>query len=217
MALEPVDELLNKQIIELSYVVVNSKRGYRAIKKIIDISLALIGLLIGIPIVIVFSFVIKLESQGPAIYKQERLGKDGKSFIIYKMRSMFIDAENNGPKWADKHDNRITRVGQFIRKARLDEIPQLFNILKGEMSVVGPRPERSHFTYKFNRDIPGFANRLLVKPGLTGLAQVNGGYDITPEEKFRLDMEYIEKMSLIMDFKIIWKTLTIVLTGHGAR
>ena len=217
MALKPVNELLNKQIIELSYVVVNSKRGYRAIKKIIDISLALIGLLIGIPIVIVFSFVIKLESQGPAIYKQERLGKDGKSFIIYKMRSMFIDAENNGPKWADKHDNRITRVGQFIRKARLDEIPQLFNILKGDMSAVGPRPERSYFAYKFNEEISGFSKRLLIKPGLTGWAQVNGGYDLTPEEKLRLDMEYIEKRNLIMDFKIMWMTLIIVLTGYGAR
>lgn len=210
-------ELINKQIIVYSYSVAKPKKIYQIIKRIIDIVLAFFGSLIGIPLLIIFSIIIKLESKGPAIYKQNRMGIYGEMFTIYKMRSMYIDAESNGPKWADKCDNRITKVGQFIRRTRIDEIPQLFNILKGDMSLVGPRPERLCFTHKFNQEISGFTNRLAVKPGLTGWAQVNGGYDITPEEKFRLDMEYIEKMSLIMDFKIIWKTVIIVLTGHGAR
>lgn len=195
----------------------NEKILYKTIKRFLDIFLCLISFVVGIPIVIITCIFVVLESKGNPIYTQERLGKNGQPFKLYKIRSMYIDAEKNGPKWADKNDNRVTRVGKFIRRTRIDEIPQLFNILKGDMNIVGPRPERPVFTFKFEKEIPGFMNRLQVKPGLTGLAQINGGYDITPKEKLKYDLEYIENSSLLMDFKIIFKTILIVFTHKGAR
>ncbi|MEB9429949.1 sugar transferase, partial [Bacillus cereus] len=164
-----------------------------------------------------FSLLIILESPGSPFYLQERLGMNGRKFNVIKLRSMRNDAEKNGAKWAEKNDPRITKIGLFIRKTRIDELPQLFNILKGEMSLVGPRPERPMFTEKFEREIPGFKKRLEVKPGLTGWAQVNGGYEITPREKLRLDIYYINNSSLLLDFKIILKTIKVVCTGDGAR
>ena len=155
---------------------------YNIYSRILDICLSIIGLTIGIPLIIIFAILIKLEDKGPIIYKQERVGKHGKLFNIYKLRSMRMDAEKYGAQWAQVNDPRILNVGRFIRKTRIDEIPQLFNILKGDMSIIGPRPERPLFTMEFNDEIPGFINRLAVKPGLTGWAQVNGGYDITPRE-----------------------------------
>ena len=130
---------------------------------------------------------------------------------------MWCDAEKNGPQWADKNDVRVTNIGKFIRKTRIDELPQLYNILKGDMAIVGPRPERAVFTYEFEKSIPGFTNRLQVKPGLTGLAQVNGGYDLTPSEKLNLDLRYIEERNFRKDLKIILKTVLVVFTGHGSR
>ena len=131
---------------------------------------------------------------------------------------MKTDAEKiGGAQWAEKDDPRITKIGRFIRKTRIDELPQLVNILKGDMSLIGPRPERPELTYEFEQDIPGFIDRLLVKPGLTGWAQVNGGYDITPAEKLVLDLEYINNRSIMLDMKIILKTAKVVLTGDGAR
>lgn len=195
----------------------NEKIFYEAIKRFLDIFLCLIGCVIAIPIVIITCIFVVLESKENPIYTQERLGKGGQSFKLYKIRSMCTDAEKNGPKWADKNDNRVTKVGKFIRKTRIDEIPQLFNILKGDMNIVGPRPERHVFAYKFEQEIPGFMNRLKVKPGLTGLAQINGGYDITPKEKLKYDLEYIKNRNLLMDFKIIFKTALIVFNHQGAR
>ena len=195
----------------------NEKILYETIKRFLDIFLCLISCVIGIPIIIITWIFVVLESRGNPIYEQERLGKNGQSFKLYKIRSMCTDAEKNGPKWADKNDNRVTKVGKFIRKTRIDEIPQLFNILKGDMNIVGPRPERPVFTYEFEKEIPGFMNRLQVKPGLTGLAQINGGYDITPKEKLKYDLEYIENRNLLMDFKIIFKTALIVFNHEGAR
>lgn len=186
-------------------------------QRVLDIVLSVVGLLVGIPLIAIFGILIKLEDNGPITYKQERLGKGGKRFYIYKLRSMRTDAEKFGAQWAEKNDPRITKVGKFIRKTRIDEIPQLFNILKGDMSIIGPRPERPEFTQEFNEEIPGFINRLAVKPGLTGWAQVNGGYDITPQEKLVEDIYYIENRSILLDFKIILKTVKVVLTGHGAR
>ena len=182
-----------------------------------DKLMSLIGVVIALPILLIIALAIKMEDGGPVFYKQERLGKDGKVFWIYKLRSMRIDAEKNGAQWADKDDDRITTVGNFIRKTRLDEIPQLFNILVGDMKLIGPRPERPELANEFYEEIPEFVNRLAIKPGLTGWAQVNGGYDITPKEKVDLDVIYIEKRGLLLDLKIIFKTVAIVFSGDGAR
>jgi lipopolysaccharide/colanic/teichoic acid biosynthesis glycosyltransferase len=130
---------------------------------------------------------------------------------------MYIDAESKGPQWADKDDWRCTRVGRILRKVRLDELPQLWNILRGDMSFVGPRPEREYFYDLFETYIPGFRNRMAVKPGLTGWAQVNGGYDLGPEEKIVYDMEYIANQSLLFDMKCIFKTVKLVFSHEGAR
>jgi len=186
-------------------------------QRVLDIILSVIGLLVGIPLMIIFGILIKIEDNGPITYKQERLGKGGKRFYIYKLRSMRTDAEKFGAQWAEKDDPRITKVGKFIRKTRIDEIPQLFNILKGDMSIIGPRPERPSFTEEFNQEIPGFIDRLAVKPGLTGWAQVNGGYEITPREKLIEDIYYIKNRSILLDLKILFKTVKVVLTGDGAR
>ncbi|HDV8367701.1 TPA: exopolysaccharide biosynthesis polyprenyl glycosylphosphotransferase [Bacillus cereus] len=190
---------------------------YLGSKYILDVIFALLGLIILTPVILIFSLLIILESPGSPFYLQERLGLHGKRFNVIKLRSMRNDAEKNGAKWAEKNDPRITKIGLFIRKTRIDELPQLFNILKGEMSLVGPRPERPIFTEKFEREIPGFKTRLEVKPGLTGWAQVNGGYEITPKEKLKLDIYYINHASIILDFKIIIKTVRVVITGDGAR
>lgn len=190
---------------------------YFAIKRFFDVVLSLAGLIIAFPFLLLLGIAIKLESKGPVIYRQERVGKDYKIFTIYKIRSMFVNAESDGIKWAKKNDERVTSIGRFIRRTRIDEIPQLVNILRNEMSIVGPRPERPGLTQKFNGEIPRFTDRLKVKPGLTGLAQVNGGYDITPQEKLKLDLLYMENMSIILDLNIILKTIIVVFTGHGAR
>lgn len=201
----------------IDYSNVNGNMLFDIYQRVLDIVLSVIGLLIGIPLMVIFGILIKVEDNGPITYKQERLGKGGKKFYIYKLRSMRTDAEKFGAQWAEKDDPRITKVGKFIRKTRIDEIPQLFNILKGDMSIIGPRPERPSFTEEFNQEIPGFINRLAVKPGLTGWAQVNGGYEITPEEKLREDIFYIKNRSILLDLKILFKTVKVVLTGDGAR
>ncbi|WP_025038873.1 exopolysaccharide biosynthesis polyprenyl glycosylphosphotransferase [Geobacillus sp. FW23] len=190
---------------------------YPYIKRCLDIIVSLLALPVAIPIIIIFAVIIKLETPGPAFFLQERVGLHGKYFKVIKLRSMRTNAEKNGAQWAAKNDPRVTRVGAFIRKTRIDELPQLFNVLKGDMSLIGPRPERPMFTAQFNEEIPGFIDRLQVKPGITGWAQVNGGYDITPREKLELDRYYINNMSFWLDLKIIFKTIKVCLTGDGAR
>lgn len=190
---------------------------YNIYSRVLDVFLSVIGLVIGVPLIIIFGIFIKLEDKGPIIYKQERVGKYGRLFNVYKLRSMRIDAEKYGAQWAKVNDPRILKVGKFMRKTRIDEIPQLFNILKGDMSIIGPRPERPMFTMQFNEEIDGFINRLLVKPGLTGWAQVNGGYDMTPAEKLKWDLDYIQSRNIFIDIKIILKTVKVILTGEGAR
>ena len=196
---------------------VAEKRAYRAVKRAFDISGALAGLaVLAIPMSVI-ALIIVLDSPGDPIFKQERLGKDGKPFIMYKFRSMREDAERDGPRWADADDARCTRFGAVLRRTRLDELPQIWNILRGDMSFVGPRPERACFYRKFEQYIIGFSNRLTVIPGLTGYAQVNGGYDLKPEEKILYDMVYIERRSVWMDLRCILKTVGVVLRGDGAR
>ena len=195
----------------------NGSTVYLAVKRVFDFLVALVGLIVvAIPMGIV-AILIKLDSPGPVIYRQERLGKDGKPFNILKFRSMRCDAEENGAQWADKDDPRVTRVGNILRKTRIDELPQLVNILKGQMSMVGPRPERPMFYEEFETYIHGFSNRLVVTPGLTGLAQISGGYDLLPEEKIRYDMEYIRTQSLLLDIKCLLRTVGIVFNHNGAR
>lgn len=192
-------------------------RYYFILKGIGDFLFALICFIITLPLLILFCLAIKLESKGPAFFLQERVGLNGKTFYIIKLRSMNINAEKNGAQWATKDDPRITKIGALIRKTRIDEIPQLINILKGDMSLIGPRPERPIFTEQFNKQILGFKNRLAVKPGITGWAQVNGGYDISPGEKLKLDLYYIKNLNFILDIKIIFKTVKVIFTGEGAR
>lgn len=186
-------------------------------KRCFDLICSLAGLAVLLIPMLVIAILIKMDSRGPAIFKQERIGKDSKPFTMYKFRSMYLNAEADGPKWADKIDCRCTRMGRLLRKTRLDELPQLFNIMKGDMSVVGPRPEREYFYTEFEQYIHGFRNRLAAKPGLTGWAQINGGYELKPEEKIVYDMEYIEKQSFLMDMYCIFKTVRLVFTHEGAR
>ena len=211
------DESRLHGIYDVTEPVVRGNAVFFAVKRTMDVILAFVaGLALVLPMVII-AILIKLDSPGPAIFRQERLGKGGKPFTIYKFRTMYLDAEADGPQWAKKHDCRCTPLGRCLRNTRLDELPQLWNILKGDMSIVGPRPERACFYSKFETYIHGFHYRLLVKPGLTGLAQVNGGYDLKPEEKIVYDIQYIENQSVLMDLKCILKTVSLVFTHEGAR
>jgi len=195
-----------------------SYQFYLIIKRLLDIGISLFGLILTLPIMLIVAITIKIETPGPIIFKQSRLGLAGEEFTIYKFRSMIENAEaKTGPVWAQKNDPRITKVGHFIRKKRIDELPQLVNVLKGEMSLVGPRPEREIFIKKFSNEHPSFKNRLLIKPGITGLAQVTGGYELTPRQKARLDLFYIQKQGLILDIKILLKTILVVILGKGVR
>jgi len=189
-----------------------------AVKRIIDFSVAVIVLIGGLPVWILVAFLIKLESRGPVLYKQERVGKKGEVFSIVKFRSMRQDAEKAGPQWAGKKDPRVTRVGKWIRKLHIDEVPQTVNVLKGEMSLVGPRPERPVFVEELSKEIPLYKRRLNVRPGVTGWAQVKLRYDETIEDvrkKVEYDLYYIENMSLRMDFKIMVSTVSHMLMWKG--
>lgn len=196
---------------------VPSKFLYRAIKRMFDFCASFVALIILALPMLIIAIAIRWDSKGPIIYCQKRLGLDGKQFTLYKFRSMRQDAEKNGVKWADEHDNRVTKVGRYLRDHRLDEFPQFFNILFGQMSLVGPRPERKCFYDEFEQYIVGFSQRLKVVPGLTGLAQISGGYDLKPEEKIQYDVRYIMTRSLWLDLKIIFKTIFIVFNRNGAR
>ena len=181
---------------------------------------ALIGAILSLPIVIFTALLIKLESRGPVFYKQERIGKTGRTFVLMKFRSMRVDAEQDGPVWASKSDARTTRVGRIIRKIRVDEIPQFWNILKGEMSFVGPRPERPHFVAQLAEEIPFYEQRHLIAPGLTGWAQIKYPYGASIEdarEKLQYDLFYIKNQSLILDAIIMFETIKIILFGRGAQ
>ena len=181
---------------------------------------ALVGAILSLPIVIVTAILIKLDSRGPVFYKQERVGKNGRTFVLTKFRSMRVDAEADGPVWASKGDDRTTRVGRVIRKIRVDEIPQFWNILKGEMSFVGPRPERPHFVAQLAQEIPYYEQRHLIAPGLTGWAQIKYPYGASIEDarqKLQYDLYYIKNHSLVFDAIIVFETIKIILFGRGAQ
>lgn len=188
-------------------------------QRLVSIVFALSLIILFAPLFIMVALLIKLSSPGPIFYSQERVGKNGRLFRIIKFRTMIQNAEKvSGPQLATKNDPRITKIGKFLRKTRLDEIPQLINILLGDMAFIGPRPERPYFVEKYSRLIPFYKNRLKVKPGVTGLAQIYVGYDETiedVEQKVKWDLYYIEHKSIFLNLKILWGTLITVLTMQG--
>ena len=197
---------------------VKRKPFYSFVKRAFDVVACSLALLVfSVPMLIV-AIAIKLTSKGPVFYAQDRLGLNGKTIKVVKFRSMVADAEKNGAKWSDgDNDSRITKVGAFLRKTRIDELPQLWSCVVGDMSLIGPRPERDIFYDAFEEHIHGFRQRLKVKPGITGWAQVNGGYDLRPEEKIVYDVEYIKNRSLVMELKILFKTVAVVFSHEGAK
>ena len=217
LTIEERSDLSQKTEYEVEAVPCRTDRGFLLAKRLFDIFGAVFGLLLLFIPMLFLAAVLALDDGFPVFFRQDRLGKDGKPFAIYKYRTMHRDAEDAGPRWADDNDSRCTALGRRLRKSRLDELPQLWNILRGDMSFVGPRPEREHFYDLFEGYIHGFRNRLAVKPGLTGLAQVNGGYDLLPEEKIVYDMQYIREQSAAMDLYCLFKTFSLLISHKGAR
>lgn len=187
-------------------------------KRGMDIFLAAVALLVTLPFMAVTALAVKIQDGGPVIYKQKRLTINNKEFYVYKFRSMWVDAEKDGvARLARDGDSRITPVGNFIRKVRLDELPQLFNILKGDMSIVGPRPERPEIARQYEDEMPEFSYRLRVKAGLTGYAQIFGKYNTTPYDKLKLDLHYIQNYSLMLDVKLMVQTVKILFMKESTQ
>lgn len=218
--MRPMEQVVQdgaREIYQVEQSAVVEKPVYQAVKRLFDVVVSALALLIlGIPMLLLMP-VIRADSPGPAIFRQERLGKGGKPFVIYKYRTMQMDAERDGPQWARAHDVRCTKLGHLLRRGHIDELPQLVNVLRGEMSLVGPRPERACFYQEFERYIRGFSQRLQVTPGITGWAQINGGYELLPEEKILFDMEYIRHRSVMFDIRCLLGTVRVVFRHDGAR
>lgn len=191
------------------------------LKRVVDFIAAFVGIVLTAPVMALVALAIRFDSKGPILYSQDRVGRFGEPFKMYKFRSMCVDAEASGPVWAAREDDpRMTRIGAFLRRTHLDELPQLFNILKGEMSLVGPRPERPHFVDSLSREIPRYDERLFIKPGMTGLAQVHYRYDQSiadVKRKLRFDLLYVKRMCLMLDARILAWTLLVVVTGRGIK
>lgn len=215
-AYELITEKIPVTMISKSWFLENLKEGkkeiYDKIKRVFDLILASFLLIFTLPFWPLIALAIKLEDGGPVFYKQERVGKERKKFFLIKFRSMIIEAEKEGPKWAEIEDKRITRVGKFLRRTHLDEIPQMINVLKGDISLVGPRPERPEFVEKLEKEIPHYHLRHLIKPGFTGWAQIKFRYArsiMDSSEKFQYDLYYLKNRSLILDLKILLKTFQL--------
>ena len=197
------------------------RKRFHDFKRFFDILMGSFGLVAVSPIILLTALLIKRVSPGPVFFKQERVGLNGEIFEIYKLRTMKVDAEKEtGPVWAQEDDPRLIRFGKIIRKMHLDEIPQLYNVLKGDMSIVGPRPERPVFVNELSRQIPDYQKRLKIKPGITGLAQVVHKYDETIKDvkkKVRYDLLYIREMCLMVDIRILLRTIIVAALGKGAR
>lgn len=192
-----------------------------ALKRGIDVLLAIFLLALLLPLMLIIAVAVRLSSPGPAVFAQRRLTDGGKVFTMYKFRTMRFDAEKGtGAVMARKSDPRVTLLGRFLRKTRLDELPQLLNVIVGDMSLIGPRPERPEIAKQLAKDLPEMRKRLAVKAGLTGLAQVNVGYASSAEdykEKLDLDLKYIENRSLLLDLRILLRTIKVIITGFGSR
>jgi len=189
-----------------------------AVKRLFDLLLALALGLVSLPVLLLLGLAIRLDSPGPAIYSQERVGLRGNIFTLYKLRTMLVDAEDaSGPVLSNEEDDRVTRVGRFLRSSRLDELPQLYNVLRGDLSIVGPRPERPYFVTRFQEEMPEYGLRHLVKPGITGLAQVAGYYATNTRDKLRYDLYYVADYSLLLDFRILLLTVPTIFNREAAR
>lgn len=214
----PVSHLSSKWFLENSgFEIYYNNFNLRA-KRLLDLIFAIIIGICTLPLMIMAAIIVKLESKGPIFFVQERIGEGNKKFNIIKFRSMTTDAEKNGPQWASKNDNRVTRWGKIMRVTRIDELPQLWNVLRGEMSFVGPRPEREYFIQQLEKEIPYYNLRHTVKPGLTGWAQVMYPYGASVEDAYRklqYDLYYIKHHDIIFDIKVLLKTITIVIFGKG--
>lgn len=197
-----------------------SSRFEDLLKRMFDLGFALVGLIVTIPVILFTAIAIRIESSGPIFYLQRRVGMDGKDFKVIKFRSMRQDAEKDGPKWASENDPRITRVGRVIRKLRIDELPQFINVIKNDMSFVGPRPERRYFVDQLEKAIPFYALRMHAKPGITGWAQINYPYGDTFEdakEKLKFELYYMKHRSLWLDLVIIFQTIKVAIKGRGSQ
>ena len=197
-----------------------TSRVTRAIKRAVDVMIAGIGLVLAAPLIVVTALLVKIGSPGPVLYRQERVGEKGRIFELYKFRSMRADAEDGTPIWAKENDERVTVVGRFIRLTRLDEMPQLWNVLRGDMSFVGPRPERPYFVDQLAAAIPFYMERHTVKPGVSGWAQVKYRYGASIEdamEKLRYDLYYVKHLSIVFDLTIVIDTVKVILSGKGAQ
>jgi sugar transferase (PEP-CTERM system associated) len=197
-----------------------ASRTTRALKRVVDVMLAGAGLVLAAPLMLVTALLVRIESPGPVLYRQDRVGENGRIFSLFKFRSMRADAEDGTPIWAKENDERVTRVGRFIRLTRLDELPQLWNVLRGDMSFVGPRPERPYFVEQLAAVIPFYMERHAVKPGATGWAQVKYRYGASIEdamEKLRYDLYYVKHMSIVFDLTIVIDTVKVILSGKGAQ
>jgi lipopolysaccharide/colanic/teichoic acid biosynthesis glycosyltransferase len=246
--LEPLAEDIAGQADVIKYDKADRIGSVILAKRVFDVVVASLALVVASPVMLLAALAVRLDSRGPILFKQERIGINkrrsdrrraaqaiegicrrgadrrkeinaGKPFMIYKFRTMVQDAEKGGPKLACENDPRITRIGRFMRKTRIDEIPQFLNVIRGDMSFIGPRPERSFYINQVKREMPEFTMRLMVKPGITGLAQVENGYTQTVGEmkgKLFYDLKYIANLSLAQEIRILFKTVYVVVTGKGA-
>ncbi|UCH33722.1 MAG: sugar transferase [Armatimonadota bacterium] len=212
-------ELRLRSIADIPLVALNDRhacRAYHTAKRCFDIAFSLAGLIVSAPAIALMAALVKCTSRGPAFFCQQRVGLHGGEFTIYKLRTMIVDAERDtGPVLADPYDARVTPLGRILRITRLDELPQLFNVLRGDMSMVGPRPERPEFARRYLREIPGYRKRLIVKPGITGLGQVRGRYDTDVHNKLKYDWLYVYRQSVWLDLRILLETVRVVLLRAG--
>ena len=216
----PLSQINDEWLLQTEGFSLNTRGSLRRLKRALDVLISLLLLIPAAPIMLITAIIVRLESPGPVIYKQDRVGLFEKEFTVYKFRSMRADAEKNGAVWASAKDTRVTKFGKFIRKVRIDELPQIWNILKGDMSFIGPRPERMAFVTKLKETIPYYSLRHTVKPGLTGWAQVCYPYGASEEDarrKLEYDLYYIKNMSILLDINIVFKTVGVVLFPKGAR